>query len=343
MAIFMVKPLFTPQPKRSCPLALNPEIDHRLYALVQEICRLLGAKPPARIDLDCSLNASAGFDGGFRGFFRNRLVLVLGLPLAAGLNQRELAGVIAHEFGHFRQGFGMRVSYLIRSVKHWFARVVYERDALDEALESAAASSEGWISFMIACAQFGVWVSRAVLWVLMKIGHGISAFLLRQMEYDADAAEIELAGSAAFESTEIKMAILGAVWSDIHLEMRRSWRNHHKLPDNLPWLIGRRAARLPAEKREHIGNTIGLRRTGFFDTHPSSADRVQRARRMAQPGYEISEEPASDLFANFNTVSKIVTLIHYDDDLNVPTSENFLIPVEKIMEETPVELVKENS
>jgi Zn-dependent protease with chaperone function len=333
VAIFMVKPLFTPRPKQMRPLALNPEIDQRVYVLVHEICKLLGAKPPVRIELDCSLNASAGFDGGLSGFFTNRLVLTLGMPLVAGLTQRELAGVIAHEFGHFRQGFGMRVSYLIRSVNQWFARVVYERDALDEALDSAAESSEGWMSLMIGCAKFGVWISRGVLWLLMKVGHAISAFLLRQMEYDADAAEIELAGSHAFETTELKIAILGAVWSDLHLEMRRSWRNHFKLPDNLPWLLAHRATNLPATRREHITNAFGLKKTGFFDTHPSSADRIQRARQSAQPGYEISEEPAADLFADFRTLSKMVTLIHYDDDLNIPTSEDFLIPVEKIMAE----------
>lgn len=331
VALFMVKPFFAPRVRRMCPLALNPDVDQRVYALVQGICQLLGAKAPERIELDCSLNAGAGFDGGIRGLVRNRLVLVLGLPLVAGLTQRELAGVIAHEFGHFRQGFGMRLSYLIRSVNHWFARVVYERDAFDESLESAAASSEGWQSFMILCARAGVGFSRSILWVLMMTGNGITAFLLRQMEYDADAAEVELAGTEAFESTTVKLEVLGLVLTGIHLEMRRSWRNHSKLPDNLPWLVGHKAARLPAEKRERITNTVGLKKTGWFDSHPSAADRVKHARKLAQPGYEISDEPAEELFENFQAVSKIVTLIHYEDDLNVPVSEDFLIPVEQII------------
>jgi Zn-dependent protease with chaperone function len=36
------------------------------------------------------------------------LVLVIGLPLAAGMSMRQVAGVLAHEFGHFAQGAGMR-------------------------------------------------------------------------------------------------------------------------------------------------------------------------------------------------------------------------------------------
>lgn len=149
IALFMVKPLFARRPARMQPLALNPDIDTRAYEFVHQICVLVGARAPRRIELDCDLNASASFDRGWRGFFKNELILTLGLPLIAGLTQRELAGVIAHEFGHFRQGAGMRLSYLIRRVNGWFARVVYERDAWDEALTSWAADDSSWVALMV--------------------------------------------------------------------------------------------------------------------------------------------------------------------------------------------------
>lgn len=44
------------------------------------------------------------------------------------LDLQQFAGVLAHEFGHFAQSSGMRLSYLIRSINHWFARVVFEED-----------------------------------------------------------------------------------------------------------------------------------------------------------------------------------------------------------------------
>ena len=34
-----------------------------------------------------------------------------------------------------------------------------------------------------------------MLWVLMWIGHGVSSFMLRQMEFDADRYEARVAGS----------------------------------------------------------------------------------------------------------------------------------------------------
>src|SRR5262245_49474999 len=116
VAFFMVKPLFAGRGRRMQPLALNPEFEPRIHQFVPDVCSVVGSPAPRRIELNCEVNASAHFDRGLHGWLGNDLILTLGLPLVAGLNARELAGVIAHEFGHFRQGTGMRLSYLIRRV-----------------------------------------------------------------------------------------------------------------------------------------------------------------------------------------------------------------------------------
>lgn len=59
------------------------------------------------------------------------VVMILLPVLYLGLTVRQLAGVIAHEFGHFTQGTAMRLTYLVGQVNLWFARVVYQRDAWD--------------------------------------------------------------------------------------------------------------------------------------------------------------------------------------------------------------------
>jgi Zn-dependent protease with chaperone function len=86
-------------------------------------------------------------------------------------------------------------------VNHWFARVVYERDGWDDMIEFAGASAEGWLAFMIGSARAGVAMSRGILRLLMMAGQGLSGFLLRQMEYDADRWEIHVAGSAKLKSS----------------------------------------------------------------------------------------------------------------------------------------------
>jgi hypothetical protein len=265
------------------------------------------------------------------GLIRGDLILTLGMPLVSGLTQRELAGVVAHEFGHFTQHAGMRLSYLTRSVNGWFGRVVYERDGWDQWIEDWSSSATGWESLMVGCARLGVALSRSVLRLLMLTGQLVSAFLLRQMEYDADQHEVRLAGSAAFESTMLKFGALSAVLSEIHFEMRRTWRKQLQLPDNLPVLLEHRVSHLPPERRAKFENAAGLGATRWLDTHPSAGDRVRRARQAGEPGLDLSHEPAGDLFRNFDSVSRLVTMAHYEDDLNVPVTPDFLIPLETII------------
>lgn len=330
----MIKPLFARRGKRMQPLALNPEVEPQVYSLVQQVCQIVGAPAPRRIELSCDLNASAGFASTWGGFFANRLVLTLGMPLVAGLTQRELAGVVAHEFGHFRQSAGLRVSYLIRLVNHWFARVIYGRDAWDEMLDdwSAGSGDALWLSFMVGCARFGVMVSRGVLWILMQIGHGLSASLLRQMEYDADRSAMRVGGSVAMESSMVRLGVLGAIMHDVHADLARQWRRQHTLPDNLPVWVEQRAQLMPVMRRQQLENGAGLGKTHWYDTHPSHADRVRRARRLAESGYEISDAPARELFENFEGLSRLVTLAYYDDDLEVPVTPDFLVPIEQILQ-----------
>ncbi len=139
LILFMVKPLFAQRPAATKPLTLDPSRQDGLFGFVHRLCDVVAAPRPSRIDVDCAVNASAAFERGGWGLASDRLVLTIGLPLAAGLDLRCLAGVLAHEFGHFAQGTGMRLSYVIRSVNGWFARVVYERDAWDQKLELFAA------------------------------------------------------------------------------------------------------------------------------------------------------------------------------------------------------------
>jgi Zn-dependent protease with chaperone function len=328
LVLFMIKPLFARRAPRAQPLALNPAVESTLFAFIAKICEAVGAPMPKRIDLDCNLNASAGFRRGALGILGNDLVLTIGLPLVAGLNLRQFAGVVAHEFGHFTQGFGLRLSYVIGSVNGWFARVVYERDAWDVGLAQWAEEAEDWrIMIIVNCARLGVWFSRMLLMLLMFIGHGVSCFLSREMEYDADSYEIKLAGSDATEQTIKRLAVLGKATQKTYQDMRATWKKNHNLPDNIPVYLMQQEAAMPPAQREKIEDTVGLSRSGFFSTHPSDGDRIRCARKAGEPGVFNLEIPATVLFANFEVVAKQVTLLHYTDDIGLPCDSAMLRPV----------------
>ena len=127
LVFFMIKPLFARRPKDSEPHSLLPKEEPELFRLIYAVCDTVHAPRPARVLVDFQVNAFAAYRRGLPDLLRRRLTLSIGMPLVAGLSVRQFGGVLAHEFGHFSQGAAMGLTFIVRSVNAWFARVVYER------------------------------------------------------------------------------------------------------------------------------------------------------------------------------------------------------------------------
>ena len=326
---FMLKPFFARRPKRAQPLALNPGSEPLFYAYVEKICTTVGAPIPSRIDLDCQLNAAAAPRRGLFSVINNDLVLVLGLPLVATLTVGELAGVIAHEFGHFRQGAGRLLSHIVGRINEWLIRVTYGRDAWDLWLEQAALQERsGWVTLVIVSAQLGVWFSRVILKGLVYCGVFIGGFMLRRMEFDADGYQIRVAGSGASESVTRKLVTASAALRQAHEHMGANWKKYRTLPDNFPEYLRRQHEQMPEPVRQRFFDAVGLAKTRWFDSHPSIADRIRHARQAGDPGIFHDDRPASSLFVAFEHPCRFVTLLHYRDDLGVPVNPTMLTPLQ---------------
>jgi Zn-dependent protease with chaperone function len=324
---FLLKPLFSKPAVSEQLRPLRKEEAPLLFALVRRVAAAVGAPAPDRIHVDCQVNASAGRN---RHEGRKQLVLTVGLPLVAGLSLRELAGVLAHEFGHFGQGAGTRLSGRIRQMNFWFARLVYERDSFDQAL--AEARAEGNVVALFAgLGTLGVWIGRGVLWVLMHVGHAISCIFMRQMEYDADRYEIALAGSASFAGTARKLAVLNYATELVFGELHEAWREG-RLGDDLPQLIASKSEALPEETRAALEQHALAAQTALFDTHPSDRQRIARAEKAALPGVFDLDAPASVVFADFSGICRQMTLDYYEDAIGPEVGDTTLVSASELME-----------
>lgn len=326
LMFFMVKPILARPANRMDPVPVWPGQQPVLFQFVNEICRQVGAPAPDRIQVDCQVNASASFASPPWGLRRPPLVLTIGLPLGAGLSVRQFGGVLAHEFGHFAQGGGMRLTFIVRFISNWFARVVHERDEWDERLQEwSERGSHGAVVVTMALARTSVWCSRQALSLLRMAGHAISCFMLRQMEYDADSYEIKIVGSRAFISTSTRMREL-AVGAQIgYVDLQAAWVRR-TLPSNLPAFLLERIGRVPREVIESAGHRAVDEKTGIFDTHPCDADRIRAAERAADRGIlDGGDEPASRLFTDFEALSAAATRHHYEHDLGLPLSQATLL------------------
>jgi Zn-dependent protease with chaperone function len=328
LTFFLFKPLFASAPARAQPFALNPGSEPELFAFITGICALVQAPAPTRIDLDCEVNASAELGRGWRGLAQGDLVLTLGLPLVANLSVQEFAAVLAHEFGHFKQGAGMRISTLIWRINRWFYRVVYERDQWDDMLETAGMESESALtSFLVCCATVCIWFSRRVLSLFMYLSAMVSSTFIKQMERDADALQIQVAGSVCSENLIRKMPVLGLAAKHALQESRVQWNQSKRLPDNFPLLLRRHFRSVSPEKIEEINQTVGLKRSSVFQTHPSPGERIQQARLAAAPPIVTCPAPATDLFVNFAMPARYVTIFQYENLLGRAPGPEHLVEV----------------
>jgi hypothetical protein len=335
VVVFLFKPLFASPGKKPKTRVLDPEKEPLLFAFVDGICAAVGARTPSRIEVDCDVNASARLAGGTFALFRNDLALTIGLPLVAGLTLKQFAGVLAHEFGHFSQSAGMRLNFVIRSVNYWFARVVYERDQWDETLVSWSTGGNEYSMVIAGVARGAVWLSRRVLWALMMIGHGVSGFLSRQMEYDADRYEARMVGADVFAETMTRLGELGLASQGAYADLATSW-NDRRLPNDLPRLILANVPQIPAEVREAFRAANLQRKTGTFDTHPADKDRIAHARREGSEGILRIGGPATDLFSNFDGLSHASTFDHYRNLLGDEIGRDQLFPVAEAIEKVAV-------
>ncbi|HLP01622.1 MAG TPA: M48 family metallopeptidase [Opitutaceae bacterium] len=300
---FLIRPLFTSAPPKPPAVQINLTKEPALAEFIRSITGAVGAPMPAVVEVDCTANAAASFRDGGAGVGRRKLTLTLGLPLIGTLEIGEFAALLAHEFGHFSQKAGMTSLFLIRSVNHWLARVVHERDAWDRELEEGVQRGH-WVGIAIAAlTQMVVFVSRKILACLLNAGHAISCFQMRQMEYDADRTATSLAGTASHLALAKKTAPLSEAHAAAFAGLQDLWSDR-VLPQDFPaFVLDRQSSRSiqppsarPPQKRSH-----------WSDTHPSREERDARIVADAAEGFFRASGAAVSLFRDFTKLSRAAT------------------------------------
>ena len=332
---FLFKPLLAGAPEGPSRFILKREEEPTLFDFVDRLCEVVGSPAPRQISVDLQMNASAGLRRGWMSLWTGDLELTLGLPLVAGLNLPQFAGVLAHEFGHFSQKAGMRLRFLIVSNQIWFSRVAYERDRWDEHLEQWREES-GWrTKVVLGVAAAAVWLSRMILRGLLYVGGAVSAWFSRQMEYDADRHEASLVGAAVFGETMTRLAELGYAHHRAWQVMENAWLLR-QIPENFPVLVHRIERLVEPHLREQLRDQALAEKTERWANHPCAADRLANVAGLAGivPSFAPDEvPPASVLFENFGRLSAAATRHHYQVILGDNLSPEHIVEGEAFAEE----------
>ncbi len=327
--LFMIKPIFARPAHPPRTRNLTRQAEPLLFEFVGALCESIGSPRPSRIDVDVCVNASARFPRGILSMPGSELVLTIGTPLVAGLTLRQLTGVLAHEFGHFSQGIGMRLSYLIRSISGWFARVVYERDNWDVWLVETTSELDFRYGWVLAAAQLFVALSRGVLWCLMMIGAAVSGVLLRQMEYDADRYVARTVGGETFAAISKRLRDL--VCAEYVLEGRLEQLSRQGvLADNYARLLMLTLDDIPDDVRELFSSSLDGK-ASIFDSHPTGAARIANIQKEHTPGVFQIDGRAQDLFVDFESISRGTTWDFYCGAIGRRIKPTDLVSVDTIL------------
>jgi Zn-dependent protease with chaperone function len=332
LLVFLLKPFFVKRQRGlEAKLELKREEEPFLFEFVEKLAKAVDAPAPARIVIDCEANAGAGFDGGLLGLVRRRMTLTLGLPVVAGLNVRQLAGVMAHEFGHFSQRTGMTGSYLIRHLNFVLSRIVFERDRLDAALHRLRRAGHPLMGMLYWVAVGFIEPARGILWLLLVAGDFLTCHTLRRMEHDADSVEAAVVGSTEFAATDLAVSFLS-----ISSRRARDYLNGcletGRLADDYPRLVVSDAKTLRA-RFPNLVKELCETETGPFDTHPSHADRAAFVESLKVEGRLKSAAKGGVLFKDFDLLCRRATNELYKAHLKEELAKKTLVPTRVIAEE----------
>ncbi len=328
--LFLLKPFLARRPSEDYSISLDPEREPVWFAFVDKICDAVGARHPYQIHMTCDVNASAGFRRGCGGMVRNQMVLTVGVPLVLGLNTRQLAGILAHEMGHFSQGMAMRLTFVVRSLNAWFIRIIFERDGWDEMLESFSEEGGLFASIIFWVARAMVWLSRKILWVLLFLGQSISSFMLRQMEFDADRYQTRLVGSDQFLGTMMQVNVLMAASQGAMHDLSSAWQDG-RLTDDFAALVLANVAQIEEEGLAHIREEMMTAEATWWDSHPSDSQRIELAEAEPTEGLFHLSEPSQHLFQHLGEYSQEASLRFYRSFVDEAVDSNNLETLEETL------------
>jgi Zn-dependent protease with chaperone function len=224
-----------------------------LHEVAGRVAAALSRPAPEAIVADTRWNASWALVG-----WRRRRVLVVGLPLLAGLGPQERVAMLAHEIGHDRNGDATRSLFL--------GSAVDGLDALSDLLRPPARylSLGALESITSALTWLLTRPIDAVLWLEARL-------LLRdgqRAEYLADAAAARVAGTAATIALHERLLQYPTYQ---HAVQRAA------LDDDALGALDRVRAALdtvPARERERRRRIARLEHARLEDTHPPTGMRL---------------------------------------------------------------------
>lgn len=241
-----------------------------LMELVAAEARAAGEPMPDAVYLTLEANAAVTQAA------RDHRVLIIGVPLLHILSERQLRGVLAHEFGHYSGGdtrvgswiFRTRAT-IIRTVQH------FDRDETqDEGL---------WSMSQQAVQQPFIWYAKAFLRITARIS--------RQQEFAADRRAVASAGRDAYAGALEQVHAYGPAFDSYwDTEVAPLLERRHRPPVSEGFRRFIDHENVTRVAGDYLDQLRGAE-TDPYDSHPSLPERLAAIEPL--PAGEPDESPCS--------------------------------------------------
>ena len=230
----------------------------QLFVLIDEIRLKVAAPSVDRVLLTGDFNAAVVQHPRFGIFGGTRNYLMLGLPLMQSLSPAEFQAVLAHEFGHLSGAHGRFGAWIYRLRAGW-ARLL---DALQ--------AEQHWGAALFT--RFFNWYA--------PLFSAYSFVEARRQEYEADRMSVQVVGRAAAASALLRVNMHGdfiaeSFWPAI---FKRADEDPEPTISPFSMLGVALRQRGPVAADDSWLSRSLAQRTGYDDTHPCLADRLEAMR-----------------------------------------------------------------
>ncbi|MDJ0908638.1 MAG: M48 family metallopeptidase [Woeseiaceae bacterium] len=313
LTVFLVKALFFVNHGGEInDIEITAEDEPQLFEFLFRLADEAGAPRPHRVFLSPRVNAAVFYDLTLLNLiFPSKKNLEIGLPLVNGLNLGEFKAVLAHEFGHFRQG-SMAVGRWVYVAQQVATHIVYQRDILDRFLVGLSGFDLriAWIGWIL---RLVVWALRALLDTVFSLVVLAQRSLSREMEFHADMVSVSLTGSDALVHALHRLGAADDAWertlsfagqelqagravSDIFVIQKIITQRmkdilddeHYDSPPPLPDV---------GCENHRVFDAQDAQPPRMWSTHPPNHDRENNAKKQ-YIACEIDARPAWDVFAD---------------------------------------------
>lgn len=298
-AWYLVKPLFSFHSssdmgrmeikRRDCP---------ELFAMIADVAKATGNRMPKHVYLTADVNACVFYNTTsiWTIFLPARMNLMIGMGLMQGMNKDEIKAILGHEYGHFSQHTMRvgRISYRLLLIIQGMIELAYTQQK--SAAISQAKGENGYFHLVSKPISFITRLTIKFYGYIERRNRRLS----RYMEFEADSVACRIVGAKPFISSLCKLNIISernSTYENIVTNLISNWQyiNNYWAGYEIVCSLLQDEGQVRFTNEDIIDSMIynkthlisRIKRLDGWDTHPSTEDRIEKARQYIESDKKI--------------------------------------------------------